>query len=65
MVDADAVELELAATALFLAKEGFPDPWTETARRKPEKADAGRLAKAKQLYDRLRAIQTPHPLPAL
>jgi len=65
MVNADAVELELAATALFLAKEGFPDPWTETARRKPEKAEAGRLDKAKQLYQRLRAVATPHPLPAL
>lgn len=65
MVNADAVELELAATALFLAKEGFTDPWTETARRKPDKADAGRLDKAKQLYQRLRAVQTPRPLPAL
>jgi uncharacterized protein len=65
MVNADAVELELAATALFLAKEGFTDPWTETARRKPDKADAERLDKARQLYRRLRAVQTPHPLPAL
>jgi uncharacterized protein len=65
MVNTDAVELELAATALFLAKEGFPDPWGETARRKPDKADADRLDKAKQLYQRLRAVKTPRPLPSL
>src|SRR4051812_11178122 len=56
MVNADAVELELAATAAFLANDGFPDPWAETARRKPDKADGGRLDKAKQLYLRLRSI---------
>jgi uncharacterized protein len=65
MVNADAVELELAATALFLASEGLSDPWAETVRRKPDKADAGRLDKAKKLYQRLRAVETPHPLPAL
>ena len=53
MVSADAVELELAATAAYLAYEGFADPWGETKRRKPDKADAGRLDKAKQLYARL------------
>jgi uncharacterized protein len=65
MVNADAVELELAATALFLAREGFSDPWFETARRKPDKAEGDRLEKAKQLYQRLRRVQTPRPLPAL
>ena len=65
MVNADAVELELAATAVFLAYERFPDPWSETARRKPEKADGGRLERAKQLYQRLRQIPTPSPLPAI
>jgi hypothetical protein len=65
MVNADAVELELAATAAFFAYERFPDPWAETARRKPEKAEAGRLERAKQLYWRLRQIPTPHPLPAI
>lgn len=63
LVNADAVELELAATAVFLAYERFPDPWGETARRKPEKADNGRIERAKQLYQRLRQIQTPKPLP--
>lgn len=60
---ADAVELELAATALFLAQEGFQDPWQETRRRKPEKADGDRLANARLLYQQFRAIQTPTPLP--
>ena len=62
---ADAVELELAATALFLAKEGRDHPWAETERRKPEKAANGRLAKAKLLYQRFAAVGTPTPLPLL
>ena len=65
MVNADAVELELAATAAFLAREGFLDPWAETARRKPEKTEGGRLDRAKQLYSRLRQIPAPRPLPAI
>jgi uncharacterized protein YwgA len=65
MVNVDAVELELAATALFLAYENFPDPWDETARRKPDKAEGGRIERARQLYSRLRDITTPHPLPAI
>jgi hypothetical protein len=62
---ADAVELELAATALFLANEGWDDPWRETARRKPEKADGGRIEKAKFLYEKLAAVETPRRLPAI
>jgi uncharacterized protein len=62
---ADAVELELAATALFLFKEGCPDAWQETERRKPEKATNGRLEKARALYLRLAAIETPERLPQL
>ncbi|MEQ9641611.1 MAG: hypothetical protein RIM84_16420 [Alphaproteobacteria bacterium] len=66
-----AIELELAATAAYLyAREGIGritdgDPWEETRRRKPEKAADGRLAKAKRAYGRLRALQTPMPLPAI
>jgi uncharacterized protein len=63
--DSDAVELELAATAVFLSKEGYPDPWQETARRKPEKADSERLAEAKELLRSLSRIPTPVPLPAI
>jgi uncharacterized protein YwgA len=61
--DADPVELELAATAIFLAKEGYDDPWEETAERKPEKAARGRLARAKRLYAELAEIDVPRPLP--
>ncbi|HXW72174.1 MAG TPA: hypothetical protein VEK34_12150 [Methylocella sp.] len=60
---ADAVELELAATAVFLAKEGIEDPWKETKRRKPEKAVNERVKGAKELLRQLRAIDAPVPLP--
>lgn len=63
--NSDAVELELAATAVFLAREGFQDPWSETARRKPEKADADRLERAKNLLRTLSQIPTPQPLPPI
>jgi len=53
-VKADPIELELAATAAFLQKEGEADPWAETASRKPDKARPDRLEKAKELYRRLR-----------
>lgn len=62
---ADAIELELAATAVFLAKDGHGDPWGETARRKPEKAASDRIDKAKALYRRLTTIDTPIPLPPI
>ena len=62
---ADPIELELAATAAFLNAEGVPDPWAETAERKPRKAADGRLEKAKILYESLRQIQTPMPLPII
>jgi uncharacterized protein YwgA len=65
LVNVDAVELELAATALFLAYEHFQDPWGETARRKPEKADGGRLQRACSLYRHLRSFPTPTPLPLI
>jgi uncharacterized protein len=63
--EADAVELELAATAVFIAKEGNSDPWRETARRKPEKANLGRIEKAKVLYRKLAAIEAPTELPRI
>jgi uncharacterized protein YwgA len=61
--EADAVELELAATAVFLSCMGYNDPWLETARRKPEKAENGRIEGAKELLRRIRAIG--HPIPFL
>jgi hypothetical protein len=60
---ADAIELELVATAVFLAKEGHNDPWIETSRRKPEKSENGRIEKARVLYRKLSAIKTPVPWP--
>lgn len=64
-VEADSIELELAATAAFLAAKGEHDPWNETARRKPEKAEGGRIEKARALYQKLRQIETPVMLPAI
>jgi uncharacterized protein YwgA len=64
-----AIELELAATAAFIFDvEGIGrtkggNPWTETARRKPEKAKDGRLAKAAEAYESLRGLA--ESLPAL
>jgi hypothetical protein len=63
--EADAIVLELAATAVFLAREGHPDPWSETARRKPEKAECGRIDNAKALYRRLCTIETPNAWPPI
>lgn len=60
---ADAVELELAATALFLKREGVSEAWAETQRRKPEKSAGGRLDRAKLLYAKLSSVQLPKPLP--
>jgi hypothetical protein len=64
-VQADPIELELAATEAFLSIEGTPDPWKEVAKRKPEKAGGGRLENAKALYRRLQHIKTPKPLPQI
>jgi uncharacterized protein len=62
---ASAIELELAATAAFLADAGSRDPWGDTARFKPEKAQGGRLENAKMLYRQLQQIDTPKPLPRI
>ena len=51
--DADAIELELAATAVFLARDGFENHWEETERRKPQKSEEGRLERAKDLLETL------------
>jgi len=60
----DPVELELAATAVFLAKEGwYPDPWEETESRKPEKATNGRLERAKDLVAKFKALDSNNALP--
>ena len=61
---AGSIELELAATAAYLYSQGEQDPWKETERRKPDKAK-DRLGAAKALYERLRAIELPQPLPEM
>lgn len=61
--DADSIELELAATAVFLVHDGYDDPWGETAQRKPEKSSPNRLQNAKELLRRLSGIEVPTPLP--
>ena len=62
----DAVELELAATAAYLkAVEGYEEPWKETARRKPEKADPSRLRNARQAYRQLQKFVVPRRLPQI
>ncbi len=63
--EADAVALELAATAVFLSEEGYPDPWEETCRRKPDKSDASRINVAKNLLNNLSKIDTPRRLPSI
>jgi uncharacterized protein YwgA len=63
--EADPIELELAATAAFLSDGGATDPWKETEKRKPAKAQGGRLESARALYRRLQQIETPRPLPRI
>lgn len=58
---ANPISLELAATAAFLAKEGYADPWQETANRKPDKVS--KLEDAKVLYAELSTVDVPAPWP--
>jgi hypothetical protein len=52
-----AIEVELAATADFLKRNGYPDdPWTETRRRKASKVTGERLEKSQQLLREMAAI---------
>jgi uncharacterized protein YwgA len=60
-----AIELELAATAAYLfAQDRSGDPWDETRRLKPSKAEGGRLERAAYAYAALR-VATGDRLPAL
>ena len=59
--EANPIDLELAATAIFLQKQGVPNPWDETQRRKPEKAQ--HIATAKALCTRLSKLSLPKRLP--
>lgn len=59
----DPVELELAATAVYLAKEGFDHPWDETENRKPEKASLERIERAKALLNKFKDLDNKKMLP--
>jgi len=61
----DPVTLELAATAAFLKGEFTESYWEETAKRKPQKATDERLAKARDLWAQLLAVETPRRLEAI
>ena len=63
MTKANAIELELAATAAFLSRDGSADPWDETEQRKPVKAQEGRLENAKALYQELLKVAPAGKLP--
>jgi uncharacterized protein YwgA len=62
-ISADPIQLELAATAAFLATEGVSDAWEMTRKLKPEKSERGNLQRAKLLYQKLMKIDTPQRLP--
>ncbi|HEY3800373.1 MAG TPA: hypothetical protein VGL58_18640 [Caulobacteraceae bacterium] len=62
---ANAVALELAATAALLHEEGVADWWGETARRKPMKATPELLSEAKRFWGDLVKLQVPSKLPDL
>lgn len=64
---ADTVSVELAVTALYLAIEHeSKDPWSDVTELKSDLASAENIAKAKDLYTRLAAVQgLPKPLPRL
>jgi len=49
MAEVPSIVLELAATAVFLGRDGYDDCWKEVQRRKPLKAKPERIAVAKQL----------------
>lgn len=59
----DPIELELAATAVYLANAGSEDPWRDTEKRKPEKAD--NIEGAKKLLTKFKAIDDNGRLPAI
>ena len=60
---ASSLVLGLAATAVYLSREGCANPWAETERRMPGRAEEGRLEKAKELLRQLKRIEVPNPLP--
>ena len=63
---ANAVALELAVTAAFVAEdEHLEEPWAIVTSRKPEKATDANIKAAKELYRQFREVAAPKPLPAI
>lgn len=61
--EANSIELELAATALYLYKHGEKqNPWGATKRLKPQKADQIRLENAKNLYGKIVSVASGLPM---
>ncbi len=60
-INAEAIVLELAATAAYLAATKVENPWDEVSERKPEKATSSNMQKAKELYARLRTVAPKLP----
>ncbi|HWA22160.1 MAG TPA: hypothetical protein VG735_07190 [Caulobacterales bacterium] len=63
--DANAVALELAVTAAFVAEGGEDDAWLRVSELKPEKAKPENVRKAKELYRKFLDVQVPRKLPAI
>lgn len=69
MLKVSSIVLELTATAAFLTRnkdssENY-DPWEKTVELKPKKATEERLAKAKELFEKLFSMETPQSLPEI
>lgn len=63
---ANAVALELAVTAAFVAEDEHSDePWAIVTSRKPEKATEANIKAAKELYKQFREVNAPKPLPEI
>ena len=60
---ASNVEFELAVTAAFIASRNIQNPWDEVRKRKPRKANS--IPRAKQLYEQIKAVESPVELPVI
>lgn len=65
LADKNAVILELAATAIFLADEGVSDAWSELRRRKPSKSSDENMKKATELVRDIYKFSSLKALPAI
>ena len=61
----DSIELELAVTAGFLAKNGTENPWDEVISRKRAKATPERIERARTLYRSFARRGLPNALPTI